>query len=474
MSISAGVSRDAPSPHGAIHGPDQRLGVLWLVAFVGCLCAIAGCPTTVSASSLVKRADSPGIRMVRVARHHRHARRHSLIGKVLLSSDENDLVCEAALDGTRVPRRGAPIGRPDAVGAPNRFSGEALLPGGRVLIACSRSITRAASTLIAFDPFKRTVIWKRSLRRIDTFAHTARHVFFLAHSNTPPSGLTAGSTSYTLTAIDAATGKTSWTSPFTPQPGSPPTAESELPVSEGPSGIAGHPEAVVVSYEEDEAYDARTGAFLWRRSGNEGVGLNASYVTAGVAETHVVEGSDQEYGKEIRAFNASSGTPLWRLNLPVICFADRINAAVLVGTVEWEFAHNCLQAHDVASGQVTVAPQIYPPSWKAVFADPTGVVAFDGTRLSMFAPTDLAHPIWSIPAGPTTPLAVSPGHVLVKGPSGLLVLSAKTGAITARVSGDFSGEPEAESEAIHGHAVDGLVEQTVLESKTRVLDLDVP
>src|ERR1700704_3071081 len=166
--------------------------------------------------------------------------------------------------------------------------------------------------------------------------------------------------------------------------------------------------------------------------------------------------------------------PLWRLNLPVICLSCRINAAVLVGTVEWEFAHNCLQAHDVASGQVTVPPQIYPPSWKAVFADPTGVVAYDGAHLSMFVPTDLAHPIWSVPAGPTIPLAISPGHVLVNGPSGLLVLSARTGAIAARVSGDFSGKVEAESEAIHGHSIDGLIEQTVPESKTRVLDLDLP
>jgi hypothetical protein len=110
---------------------------------------------------------------------------------------------------------------------------------------------------------------------------------------------------------------------------------------------------------------------------------------------------------------------------------------VLVGTVEWEFAHNCLQAHNVATGQVVMAPQLYPSSWKAVYADPEGLAAYDGSHLSMFAPTDLGYAIWSVPADPTTPPAVSASHVLVHGPSGLPVLSAKTGAIIDHVSGEF-------------------------------------
>jgi hypothetical protein len=449
----------------------RRLYALGVVGFASASLALA--PTAGARNTRKYRASPGPNRGTTSAHRRRHARHISLVGKVLLNSGENDLVCQAALDGTPGPRRGAYVGRPDAFAAPNHFGGEALLPDRRLLVACSRSITRPATALVAFDLINRKVVWKRSLRGIDTFAHTARHAFLFSHSNVSPSGLIAGTTSYTLTAVDVGTGKTSWSAPFTPEAGTPPTGESDVPISEGPSGVPGHPQAVVVSFESDEAYDARTGAILWQRSSSEGVGLNASYVTAGIAEAHVLEGLEQEYGKEIRAFTAATATPLWQVNLPVVCFADR-GGSVLVGTVEWEFAHNCLQAHDVATGQMVVPPQLYPPSWTAVFADPAGVVAYDGSRLSMFAATDLAHSIWSVPAGPTTPLAVSTGHVLVNGPSGLLVLNSKTGAITGRVAGELSAAPEHESEAIHGHPVGGLVEQTVLESKTRVLDLDAP
>jgi len=165
------------------------------------------------------------------------------------------------------------------------------------------------------------------------------------------------------------------------------------------------------------------------------------------------------------------GHPLRNLNQPVACFKDGIRADLLVGTVEWEFAQDCLEAHDVATGQLMVA-QLYPQAGQKCSrtlpaSSPTTEVIF-----SMFAPTDLAHPVWSVSAGPTTPLAVSAGHILVNGPSGLHVLSAESGGITVRVSGEFPAQPE--HEYIHGHPVGGLVQQTVLESKTRVLDLNVP
>lgn len=394
----------------------------------------------------------------------------TLVGKTLFGLDDSNAVCQTALDGTPPPRLPIPGGSgPGDNSAADTASATVvgtgtLVPGGLLVLTCAPSASATTSTLVAFDLFKRAVAWQLSLAGYDSYMFGTNHLFLISHDTTPPTGLKSSSTTYTLTAVSLRTGATSWTAPyFADSPNSGDNGISSL--TEGPSGIPGHPQDVVVTYLGTSAYDAQTGANLWNISDEYDTEANGSYTLDGIVEIYGYQ--DNYYDSHITGFDARTNKKVWDLRLQAPCVADTgPEDDIFDGLVEWEFRSSCFQAHNVATGQL-VADHTYPSSWQSVAATPTAILEYSHSKLSYFTMSDLNHPVWSESAGSTMPLAMSSGHVLVQAPSGMLVLSAANGSITSTVSSAFSGSGSYS-------VVDGLVVQGSEDSETSVLELDPP
>jgi hypothetical protein len=395
----------------------------------------------------------------------------ALVGKTLFGLDDSNAVCQSVLDGTPAPMLPSPgSAGPGDDPAADTASAVAngvgtLTPGGLLVLDCYPDSNATNSTLIAFNLFTRTAAWQFSLPGDDTYMFGTSHLFLISHHTKPATGLQSASTRYTLTAVDLTTGAKSWPVPyFADEPNS--GDNGIVALTEGPSGIPGHPQSVVITYLGTSAYDTQTGASLWHIPTEYDTQANGSYALAGVVEIYGYQ--DNYYDSHITGFGARTDKELWDLRLKVSCASGTDSEDdVFQGLVEWEFSDSCFQAHNVATGQL-VADQAFPSSWQSVVATPTAVLEYDGSKLSFFKMPDLRHPIWSQPAGPTTPLAVSSGHVLVAAPSGLLVLSAADGSIISSVpTAVFPGDG---SYSI----VDGLVVQGSEDGATSVLELDPP
>lgn len=448
--------------------PGRRARVL-LAAGIA-LAALAGCgggahqqaPTPAASNKPAQASNS------RSAAATRALSPASLVGKTLFGLDDSNAVCRAVLDGTPMP--GLP-----GDGGPGTSSGSdagtamanatgTLVPGGLLVLPCAPDPSSPSSILVAFDLFRRDIAWRWSLAGYDSFTFGTSHVFLISHVTTPATGLQSAKTAYTLTAVSLATGGKSWSAPY--QAASPDDGDTQVTgLTEGPSGIAAHPQSVVLTYLGTSAYDAQTGASLWHIPTEFDTLANGSYGTTGVIEVYGYQ--DNYYDSHITGFDAPNGRQRWDLRLPVACSGgEEPEDDVFAGVTEWEFSDSCEEAHDVATGKL-VDDRAYPSSWQSVAATPTAVLAYDGTHLSYFVRPDLRRPAWSKPAGTTTALAVSAGHVLVDAPSGLLVLSTADGSITATVSAAFTGSG-------HYTVVDGLVAQGEIDGTTSVLELDPP
>ena len=393
------------------------------------------------------------------------------VGKTLFGLDDSTAACQAALDGRPPPMlpaaSGSGPGDSTAADTGNAIAAGTgtLVPGGLLLLPCAPDQASAASAIIAFNLFTRAVAWQFPLGGYDSYQVGSQHLFLISHTTAPPTGLKSASTTYTLTAVNLRNGSTSWSVPyFADNPGADDNGISAL--TEGPSGFPGHPQSVVITYLGTSAYDAGTGMNLWHIPTEYLSPASGSYALDGIVEVYGYQ--DNYYDSHITGFTARTDKKVWDLRLRSACAGGTgPEDDVFAGLVEWEFSDSCLFAHNVATGQL-VAENIYPSSWQSVAATPDALLEYNGSRLSYFTMTDLAHPVWSQPAGPTTPLAMSAGHVLVNAPSGLLVLSTANGSITSSVPATlFSGDGSYT-------VVDGLVAQGSEAGDTSVLELDPP
>jgi hypothetical protein len=397
----------------------------------------------------------------------------TLIGKTLFGLNDSNAACQASLDGIATP------GLPDAQGsAPGDGSqtdtanavatGDGtLVPGGLLILPCAPSASVSSSEIIAFNLFTRKMAWTFSLSGYDSWTIGTEHLFLISHHTTPAQGLQSASTKYTLTAVSVSTGQESWSVPYhADSPNDADSGNGIVELTEGPSGIAAHPQSVVVTYLGTSAYDAETGASLWHVPTVYDTPASGSYALDGVVEIYGYQ--DNLSDSHITGFDARTGSQVWDLRLSQACdTSNRPEDDFFVGSVEWEFGSTCVEAHDVATGRL-VADETFPTSWQSSVATPQSVLAYDGSELSFFNVPDLHNPVWSQPAGSTTPLAISTGHSLVQAPSGLLVLSNTNGSITASVSSaTFTGNEDFT-------VVDGLVSQDAVDGSTSVLELDPP
>lgn len=448
-----------------------RRGTLVVVLALGVL-ALAGCGASHSSAAGSGRsgrsakptgslgAASPGATTVTSGLDPA-----KLAGKVLFGPADGAAACGAALDGTPPPGLPDPSGTSSASSSAVPSGTGTLIQGGLLILPCEPTTMSAPSTYIGFDLFKRAVTWQVNLAGYDVYQLGTGHLFLISHTTTPASGLQGPKTTYQLTAINLATGEKSWTVPFNADSAS--SGDNQIMgLDEGLSGVPGHPRAVVITYLGTSAYDAQTGASLWHIATEHDTGANGSYATDKITEIYGYQ--DNAYDSHITGFDTQTGRQLWDLRLPVPCAGGTVAGDdVYVGTVEWQFGSRCVEAHDLATGKVII-DQAYPDSWQNVTATPTQVLAFDGTRLSLFRISDFQHPIWSEPADSATPMAISSGHALVLAPSGELVLSTANGSITARLPSALN---------LGGRdllAVDGLVAGGAGFDGTSVVELDQP
>lgn len=388
---------------------------------------------------------------------HQHDGRYG-VGKVLLTQRQNNAVCTL---GMNKRRRGRVA--PWRAYADNQAI-DVLHPGGIALLACGRQPLGPRSMIVAYDLFHRRVKWRRSVVRADRFATTPNLLLLFFHRRKPPSGLHAGSTTYTIKAFNIRSGKPKWRVPFVADNAGEEGSHYVASAAEGVAGVPGHAEAVVIGYLGTSAYDTANGALLWHTPNEYYSEASGSYVTDGVVEVYGYE--DNESDSHITGVNAQDQSQLWDLRLPVPCSSE---SSELIGTIEWEFGRNCVTAHDVATGNLVLDEQ-YPTDWQSTAANSSVVLAFNGSTLALFSTTNLLQPIWAIPADSIEPRFVSAGRVLVEAPSGLLILSAANGKIVARVPGSF---PLGRSEIsdIMG-PVNGLVGLTRVNGKSAILNLD--
>lgn len=362
-------------------------------------------------------------------------------GTVLLNFGEGLSICKSLFPNSGTPRA-------------------TLLPRHRIGLECDAP---GGLRLVSYDVYARKVAWQADLSTADRFAFGDRHLVLISHVTQPASGLLGPTVTYTVSAIDLASGALAWSVPL--PVGDTSYSRDSFELAEGPSGVVGHDEAVVVQYVGGTtSYDASTGQQLWHAKRTYFTTASGSYATAKTVQIDGFEEND--YGTHLTGFDAESGTQTWDLRLTNGCELGR-GKPTLVGTVQWGFGgifKRCLTRHDVVTGQLLQADP-YPASWQNVDGSPFGVLSWDGSRLAFFPTDNFATPIWSLPAGNTEPVAFSAQHVLVAAPSGVLLLNRADGSQVATVPGHFAQAPD---------AIDGLTMVEAPNGNTSVLEMDAP
>jgi len=332
--------------------------------------------------------------------------------------------------------------------------------------------------LVDFNLLKHSVAWKLPTSLGAKYQITDQHVYFFSTKKQAPSGFSNGTTQRYTTAYSSTSGKRLWTIRDPEGSGS----ANGRPIQDGPSGVPGHPEATVI--EENgviAAYDGSTGKLLWQHTPlyKSLGGAGASYIAYGISES-VTQVSDEEF--EHTGFNVITGQQAWTFtstcaegtNNPTGVSSNTDSA--LVGPTEWQFGNGCVLAHDVRTGAL-VRNVTEPASWRDYksVAGTQGICVYGGSRLAFFKYADLSTPTWSIPAGSSVPVVTAADYILVKSPSGLLVVSAATGAIRSHVDArQFYVRSNAGNATDNLAVSNGLVEADLVSGQVAVLDLDIP
>ena len=369
-----------------------------------------------------------------LAAGRRSNRPQTRIGRVLLTGAEDHAVCLAGLNRTpyNSNARESPNTTPISRQAYEVLNGGArLLPTHLVVLPCARPLSLGAAnnnpgptTLVAFNLLSHRVVWALPiLSTADGSTTLDQHVFIFSHRRTSPSGFQSGNTRYFVTAYSTASGRKVWTAAA-------PESLKESLVTEGPSPRPGSRSEVVFTHSNGiTAYDSQTGRKLWttaRRTYLRAEVLG-SYVGYGIVEVYGYQ--DNKYDDHTTGFDARTGKQVWDVHFPIPCSSSSMHR-VLVGSIEWTFGDGCVEAHDLLTGDVKLDLD-YPSSWQGVAASPTTASVYTAGHFSLYKWPDVAHAIWSIAAGTTTPVITMPGHLLVKAPSGMLIVDAKNGSIVA-------------------------------------------
>jgi hypothetical protein len=365
----------------------------------------------------------------------------SSAGKALLDDQTAQGVCDAVLNHSQPPDfpstepttttdQSTPQITTELTAEPSSVS---LSPEGLAVFSCSPQQS-GDEFVVGFNLYTRSIKWTTDVAKYSNFGIGTQHLFLVSQSQTPASGLNAGTTSYSLTAQNLDTGRVSWTAalPVTTTD-TDEYGDNSLNLTEGPSGDSAHPEDVVLEWMGTSAVDSSNGQVIWHSANDYNSQASGSYVGYGVVEIGEI---NQLWGVGSTGVNASTGAQLWTLQYPSDCsngFSNDAFGDQIIGSVEWLFGSDCYFAYDIRSG-ATIASGALPSSWTAKYgADsfvitPTMALVADGTALSLYKLSDTATPIWSIPGNDVTPLAISSTRVLVRGATQDLFLSISNGS----------------------------------------------
>jgi hypothetical protein len=345
-------------------------------------------------------------------------------GKVLLTTGMANGICDQI------------TGRTDPEAGTVSAKGSLLLGRNRAGVYCENR-SGGGDQLVVFDAAKDRVLQRIKLTGVDSEVIGSRLLTITQH-NIPPHGLQSGSRSFTLSLRDINTGK-SWTAPL-PADGEGDDTNARFVV--GPSGIPGHPTEVFVSFLGSSSFDARTGSLLWHTSNTFLTGASGWYVGDGIAE---VDGyQDNDYGNHSTGLSATTGAVVWDLRHAVACGGESASDTFLVGDVEWNFDSDCVEAHNIATGQ-QIIDQAYPEGWD-VLGTPEGILTYGNGNLSFYRLADpTGTPVWREPAGESEPLVIAASRSLVAAPSGRVIVNNQTGAVIKQFRGVFDFGPFTET-----------------------------
>jgi outer membrane protein assembly factor BamB len=252
------------------------------------------------------------------------------------------------------------------------------------------------------------------------------HVYLLATTAVPASGLAAGYITRTITALDARTGNRLWSQPLEADDRDDNTSTGTAVETPGPTDGATQ---VLVTLDGYSAFDADSGKPEWRAKQPDN---NSTYVGYNLA-LGMDTSSAPENTTDLIATDLSTGKITWTDHLAdgqTTVSSGSNYTGQLVGHTYWTFSDTGYDAFNVLTGQQT-GHAVYPTAWTHTLATPQYIVAHVDTSLRLFHTATWAKPIWSIAAADTTPLAITDNAVLVQAASGNLVLSAADGSILA-------------------------------------------
>jgi outer membrane protein assembly factor BamB len=354
-------------------------------------------------------------------------RLHVQPGHLVLSYRQSEEECQLMLNGRRgyIPFKPA---------SPSNLSlgGTTLLAGHKLLMACGRSgLLRVG----AVDLGSSAIIWQRRMLSADIYTASNRFLFQISRHQSPASGFHAKKLGLlNLTAISTKTGKVAWSMPY---PNGDGEFNEQAEAVESPSGPAGAPAGVVLFYQGMSAFDAH-GKLLWHRdsSAYEGEGV---YAGLGQILTGAIGGEEVEDGSQtIKAVDPLTGAIHWETPLPQPCFSQQLKTA---GAAAFEFGPDCTVEFNLETGALGHDVR-YPSSWNSVAPDASAAASFDGSNLALYALGDLSQPIWSRHVNAARPLLLTPEHLLVRAPGGVLLLDASDGKTVARVPEADMWSPE--------------------------------
>jgi hypothetical protein len=349
-----------------------------------------------------------------------------VVGDIVMDQTHADAICASAVR--------ASDGSPD--------SSVDLLPGGKALIVCSVDATSAdgademQDTVVSYNLLAQKQGWTYVVPAGDDYVIGTKHLIELETTEHSATGLQDAYMSYQLTAVDLSTGHEAWSVPFEtwikPDRLNP---DAQFGATEGSSGDSAHLADVVVTMTDTSAFDSATGKLLWHIPDTYDTQASGTYQDGGIVVVsggREPDGFNDNEGGHYTGINARTGAIVWDVKAPDsfgISGADDMfygDTVVMMGDSGYGY-----EVANLVTGKVLEMGRL-PSGWSDVTIYPPYAVARVGHNLQLFKLSDLHRAVWSVPASSDVFIdATTPGHLLVEGPSGHLILSTADGSTTA-------------------------------------------
>jgi hypothetical protein len=332
-----------------------------------------------------------------------------------------------------------------------------LLPGAVALLACTDSDGNSNGAA-AVDIRTGAVRWTRpdipgSAGSSDVgdgvsdilLSGGGRYLYVLTVTDHPADGLKEEYWTRTVTAVDVATGKDTWTAPLERHDRTDSNVSGSVTEEALPDGGT----AAVVNVDDYSGYDATTGKLLWERP-DLSTATSNDPILAGYDRT-LDTVSDDNGNQWLVCVDLQTGKRAWRTRISGDSgnIGDNSNVE-LDGTTFWFLNDGAADGFDLVTGK-RVAHSSVPKSFDTYLVTPKWTVAQAGQTLRLYHTGQWSKPVWSVASDSATPDLVTSKIVVVDAQAGTQVLDAATGELLNPAA------PFDHSNVGPGDVVDGFV-----------------